>query len=206
MSEKCPKCGMTGKTINCPDEMLGHIIDDTECLRRQLQAMTAERDARQMECDSLKRRIGELESYTAGLAQGSDTLRAEADRDLCDQERRGAINALAKAEAERNKFATELDELQCGIASALGWPNDGIPFVESVRALKIRLAKAEGVVATMGKALSEIHKLGIEWTEREPLEIVCHGGVGHAAPVGEIIQLAAHALDASAATKGVQRG
>ena len=40
--DKCPKCGITGLHLNCPDECLGHIIDGRVCLRRQLTAKDAE--------------------------------------------------------------------------------------------------------------------------------------------------------------------
>lgn len=61
-----------------------------------------------------------------------------------------------QAEKQRNDLLTELDDLQCGIASALGWPDGGPPFLVAVRELREHAEKAE---ARVGDLEAEVKRL-----------------------------------------------
>ncbi|HUT56797.1 MAG TPA: hypothetical protein VNA25_02855, partial [Phycisphaerae bacterium] len=108
---------------------------------------------------------------------------------------------LKQAKADRDEMMCGLDDLQCRIASALGWERDnpkGLQFDGEVREVVAANKALEAKVARLREALQEIHRLGYEWTMREPLEIVTHGGAAHAAPIGTIVQIADGALGEAA--------
>jgi hypothetical protein len=64
---------------------------------------------------------------------------------------------------------------------------------------KARIDGAAGEIARLRAALTAISNRCYAWTMREPLEIVTHGGVLHAAPIPEIKQTADAALSGEVA-------